>query len=90
MDLGGLAFAGVAAFVRQGVPAGRRTPYAPGTGAHDHVLAVGGSAGHAGARAGAVREGVLTADFTGRKWAAQVKPLSGSTAVQKGKRSWGS
>jgi hypothetical protein len=51
------------------------------------VLAVGGSAGHAGARAVIVKEGVLKADFTGRKWAVQVKPLSEATAVKKG---WGS
>jgi hypothetical protein len=85
LDLDDRACAGVAEFVRQGVPVGRRTPYAPGTGAHDRVPAVGGSAGHAGAWAVTVREGVLKADFTGRKRAVQVKPLAGATAVQQGK-----
>ena len=36
---------GVGEFVRQWVLVGRRTPYQPGTGAHDLLLTVGGSAG---------------------------------------------
>jgi replicative DNA helicase len=90
LDLDDLAFSGVAEFVRQWLLVGRRTPYQPGTGEHDLLMMVGGSAGHTGGWQVKVKEGVLREDFSGRKWAVQVQPISGAMTVKEGKNGWGS
>jgi replicative DNA helicase len=77
LDLDGLAYAGVAEFVRQWVLVGRREPFRPSAGRHQLVLTAGGNAGHAGRWGLTVEEGVLGDDFSGRTWRVTVGEVAG-------------
>jgi hypothetical protein len=68
VGLGDLAFAGIAEYVRQWLLLGHRVPFVPGEGAHDLVMTIGGSVGHADRWRLMINEGALATDFTGRKW----------------------
>lgn len=70
--LGDLAFAGVGEFARQWLLVNRTAEYVPGTGAHELVLTVGGSAGHSSRWRVRVDEGATGAK--GRKWEVAVEP----------------
>lgn len=67
-----LAYAGIGEFARQWLLVSRLEPYQPGSGRHQLMLIVEGSAGHSGAWKLDVDEGVLGDDFGGRKWHATV------------------
>jgi replicative DNA helicase len=68
LDLDDLAFVGVGEFVRQWILLSRRERYRPGSGEHQLLMAVGGSAGHSGCWTVDVKEGVLNATLGGRGW----------------------
>jgi hypothetical protein len=68
LDLDSLAFAGIGEFARQWILLGRRFPFKPGSGKHELIMTVGGSAGHSGAWKVDVDEGKLQTDFSGRRW----------------------
>jgi replicative DNA helicase len=68
LDLDDLAFVGVGEFVRQWILLSRRARYRPGSGEHELLMAVGGSAGHSGCWTVDVQEGVLNAKLGGRGW----------------------
>jgi replicative DNA helicase len=68
LDLDDLAFVGVGEFVRQWILLSRRERYRPGSGEHQLLMAVGGSAGHSGCWTVHVQEGVLNATLGGRGW----------------------
>ena len=83
-DLDDLAFSGIGEFVRQWLLLGRRAPYRPGSGRHELVLHIGGSAGHSGLWQLDVDEGV---GATGRRWevrvsAAEATPAKGTPSAR--------
>lgn len=72
--LNDLAFAGIGEFARQWVLVNRRTPYRPGSGVHDLVLSIGGSAGHSSQWRVLIDEGVFDADDPAeRRWDVSVE-----------------
>ena len=68
--LGDLAFAGIAEFARQWVLVNRAVEYRPGSGTHELVLSVGGSAGHSSRWQVRVDEG--RSDAKRRGWSVSV------------------
>ncbi|QJW94610.1 AAA family ATPase [Frigoriglobus tundricola] len=72
-----LAFAGIAEFARQWLLVGRAAEYQPGSGVHDLVLSVGGSAGHSSRWSVRVDEG---RDAEKRQWSVRVRPNEGAGA----------
>ena len=72
-ELGDLAFAGFGEFARQWILLARRAEYEPGTGKHQLWLTTGGSAGFNATYSVDIDEGVMTEDFSGKKWEVSVK-----------------
>lgn len=87
MTLNDLAFAGVAEFARQWLLVGRAAEYQPGSGVHDLVLSVGGSAGHSSGWSVRVDEG---REVGKRRWSLRVRPDQGTEAGSPGptRRGW--
>lgn len=83
LGLESLAFSGIGEFVRQWVLLNRRCPFEEGSGRHDLVMSVGGSAGHSGRWQVEVNEGILDERFKGRRW--QVKVVTGNAPAVKAK-----
>lgn len=75
-DLDDLAWSGVAEFARQWLLVKPRTPHAPGSGVHELLVSVGGSAGHSGCWQLDVDEGTMDSDFSGRYWDVEVRSQS--------------
>jgi hypothetical protein len=87
-----LAYSGVAEFARQWLLVNRRTEYQVGSGAHDLVLSVGGSAGHASCWRVQINEGA--SDAKRRSWSVSVvragEPERSSSGPRRRSRSlWG-
>jgi replicative DNA helicase len=80
LGLDQLAFAGIAELARQWLLVNRREAYQPGSGNHELMLAVGGSAGHSGGWEVTVNEGVLDTEFEGKRWQVSV---SGTARVSR-------
>jgi hypothetical protein len=76
-DLDDLAFSGPAEAARQWLLLARSEPYVPGSGRHDLVMAVGGSAGHSSTWSLEVDEGVAGRRLSGRHWRVNVTPVEG-------------
>jgi hypothetical protein len=72
-ELHALSGAGVAEFARQWLLLGLRKRFDAETGKHSLWMHVGGSAGHGGAWAVDVREGVMDERFCGRRWDIEVR-----------------
>ena len=72
LTLDSLAFAGIGEFARQWILLGRHTPFVPGSGRHQLVMNVGGSAGHSGTWQVDIREDCVERDFGGRTWRVKV------------------
>jgi len=72
-DLDDLAFAGPAEAARQWLLLARRQPYLPGSGRHELVMAVGGSAGHSGTWLLDVDEGTAGRRLGSRRWRVKVR-----------------
>lgn len=72
LELGHLAFAGVAEYARQWLLLSRSQRYKPGSGRHDLVMSVGGSAGHSGCWSVAIREGACGKELRTRRWQVHV------------------
>ena len=83
LGLDSLAFAGIGEYVRQWLLLNRRFPFEEGSGRHDLIMSVGGSAGHSHRWHVEVNEGTLDEQFKGRKW--QVKVVAGNTPAVKAK-----
>lgn len=77
LDLDDLMFSGIGEFVRQWLLLNRERPYRSGTGEHELLMTVGGSAGHSGCWRLHVREGAVKEDFRGRRWQVEVKDSDG-------------
>ena len=73
LDLDDLAFAGIGEFSRQWLLVNRTKPYCPGSGEHNLLMAVGGSAGHSGCWRLQIQEGMAKAGFGGRTWEVAVR-----------------
>jgi putative DNA primase/helicase len=67
-EISDMSWAGTAEWCRQWLLLWRRQPYEPGTGVHRLMMSVGGSAGHSGAWALDVHEGV----GSDRRWEVEV------------------
>jgi RecA-family ATPase len=74
-DLDDLAFTGPAEAARQWLLLARSEPYDSGSGRHDLVMAVGGSAGHSSNWSLRVDEGVTRRNLRGRHWRVNVAPF---------------
>jgi hypothetical protein len=75
VTLNDLAFAGIAEFARQWLLVNHRTEYQPGSGAHDLILSIGGSAGHSSGWSVHIDEG---RDAENRRWSVRVRPNEGT------------
>lgn len=73
--LSDLAFAGIGEFARQWLLVGRAAEYEPGSGTHDLILSIGGSAGHSSGWLVHVDEG---RDAENRRWSVRVRPNEGT------------
>ncbi len=74
MTLLDMAYSGTAEFTRSWLLLSRREPYEEGTGVHQLILNVGGSAGHNSLWTLDIDEGVIGEDFSGRRWDVRIAP----------------